>query len=36
VNGIIAEELKSIHAFTQKTMTPAEWEKKKAEAGAKE
>lgn len=28
VNDAIAEEMKSIHAFTQKTYTPAAWEKK--------
>lgn len=27
VNSALAEELKSIHAFSQKTYTPEEWEK---------
>ncbi|KAH8369993.1 hypothetical protein KR093_001785 [Drosophila rubida] len=27
VNQSLAEELKSIHAFSQKTYTPEEWEK---------
>lgn len=26
VNGALAEELKTIHAFSQKTFTPAQWE----------
>lgn len=29
VNDILSEEMKSIHAFTQKTYTPAVWEKRK-------
>jgi stress-induced morphogen len=29
VNGCLAEELKEIHAFSQKTLTPTEWEQKK-------
>ena len=28
VNAVIAEEMNEIHAFTQKCMTPEEWEKK--------
>ncbi len=31
VQAAIAEELKTIHAFSQKTLTPEQWEKKKAE-----
>ncbi|XP_006005978.1 bolA-like protein 2 [Latimeria chalumnae] len=27
VNSCLAEELKMIHAFEQKTLTPAQWEK---------
>lgn len=27
VNGILEEELKVIHAFSQKTLTPEQWEK---------
>ncbi|XP_012251864.2 bolA-like protein 2 [Athalia rosae] len=30
VNSTLKEELKSIHAFSQKTLTPEEWEKQKA------
>lgn len=30
VNSVIAEELKDIHAFTQKTLTPEQWEKEKS------
>ena len=30
VNEILKEELKDIHAFTQKTMTPEQWEAKKS------
>lgn len=26
VNGILEEELKSIHAFSMKTLTPEQWE----------
>lgn len=29
VNGALAEELKTIHAFSQKTFTPAQWEEQK-------
>ncbi|CAL8325560.1 unnamed protein product [Lota lota] len=29
VNGCLAEELKEIHAFEQKTLTPEQWEKQK-------
>ncbi|KAM4697360.1 bolA-like protein 2 [Rhinophrynus dorsalis] len=29
VNGCLAEELKEIHAFEQKTLTPAQWEQEK-------
>ncbi|KAJ3585478.1 hypothetical protein NHX12_014197 [Muraenolepis orangiensis] len=31
VNGLLAEELKEIHAFEQKTLTPEQWEKQKAQ-----
>lgn len=27
VNSILEKELKTIHAFSQKTLTPAEWKK---------
>ncbi|CAL7950276.1 unnamed protein product [Xylocopa violacea] len=27
VNSVLEEELKTIHAFSQKTLTPAEWKK---------
>lgn len=30
VNSVLAEELKDIHAFTQKTLTPEQWEKEKS------
>ncbi|XP_046739213.1 bolA-like protein 2 isoform X2 [Diprion similis] len=30
VNSILEEELKEIHAFSQKTLTPEEWEKRNA------
>ncbi|KAM9827452.1 bolA-like protein 2 [Neosynchiropus ocellatus] len=30
VNTILAEELKQIHAFEQKTLTPEQWEKQKS------
>ncbi len=30
VNSVIEEEMKSIHAFTQKTLTPEQWEKQKS------
>lgn len=30
VNELLSEEMKSIHAFTQKTYTPEAWEKKKS------
>ncbi|XP_046449820.1 bolA-like protein 2 isoform X3 [Daphnia pulex] len=29
VNSVLEEELKSIHAFSQKTLTPEQWEKLK-------
>ncbi|XP_063791384.1 bolA-like protein 2 [Pseudophryne corroboree] len=29
VNGCLSEELKIIHAFEQKTLTPAQWEQEK-------
>ncbi|XP_014225279.1 bolA-like protein 2 [Trichogramma pretiosum] len=32
VNGILEEELKDIHAFSQKTLTPEQWEKQKEQA----
>ncbi|CAO3627184.1 unnamed protein product [Mucor hiemalis] len=31
VNELLKEEINKVHAFTQKTFTPAEWEKKKSE-----
>ncbi|XP_036404885.1 bolA-like protein 2 [Megalops cyprinoides] len=31
VNTCLAEELKEIHAFEQKTLTPEQWEKHKAQ-----
>ncbi|XP_017054144.1 uncharacterized bolA-like protein C8C9.11 [Drosophila ficusphila] len=31
VNSTLAEELKEIHAFSQKSYTPEEWEKVKAQ-----
>uniref|UniRef100_T1GYV4 BolA-like protein 2 n=1 Tax=Megaselia scalaris TaxID=36166 RepID=T1GYV4_MEGSC len=31
VNSALVEELKTIHAFSQKTYTPEEWEKEKGE-----
>ncbi|KAJ8416619.1 hypothetical protein AAFF_G00324970 [Aldrovandia affinis] len=31
VNTCLAEELKEIHAFEQKTLTPEQWEKLKAQ-----
>ena len=31
VNDVLKEELKSIHAFTQKTLTPQQWAAKKAQ-----
>ncbi|KAK7873148.1 hypothetical protein R5R35_006369 [Gryllus longicercus] len=31
VNSILSEELKSIHAFSQKTMTPKEWDKQNSQ-----
>ncbi|KAM3589989.1 uncharacterized protein V6R79_001300 [Siganus canaliculatus] len=31
VNTCLAEELKTIHAFEQKTMTPEQWEKQKSQ-----
>ncbi|XP_019713747.1 bolA-like protein 2 isoform X3 [Hippocampus comes] len=30
VNTCLAEELKDIHAFEQKTLTPEQWEKQKS------
>ncbi|XP_013381728.1 bolA-like protein 2 [Lingula anatina] len=27
VNSVLEEEMKSIHAFSQKTLTPEQWEK---------
>ncbi|XP_013775796.1 bolA-like protein 2 [Limulus polyphemus] len=32
VNSILAEEMKSIHAFTQKTLTPEQWKKQKPQS----
>ncbi|XP_053326906.1 bolA-like protein 2 [Spea bombifrons] len=29
VNGCLSEELQQIHAFEQKTLTPAQWEQEK-------
>jgi stress-induced morphogen len=29
VNAVIDEEMKTIHALTQKTLTPEQWEKQK-------
>ncbi|OAD01632.1 hypothetical protein MUCCIDRAFT_88889 [Mucor lusitanicus CBS 277.49] len=31
VNEALKEEISKVHAFTQKSYTPEEWEKKKAE-----
>ncbi|XP_030636440.1 bolA-like protein 2 [Chanos chanos] len=31
VNNCLAEELKEIHAFEQKTLTPEQWEKQKSQ-----
>ncbi|XP_016124931.1 bolA-like protein 2 [Sinocyclocheilus grahami] len=31
VNNCLAEELKELHAFEQKTLTPEQWEKQKAQ-----
>ena len=31
VNTCLAEELKEIHAFEQKTLTPEQWEKQKSQ-----
>ncbi|XP_033507904.1 bolA-like protein 2 [Epinephelus lanceolatus] len=31
VNTCLAEELKDIHAFEQKTLTPEQWEKQKSQ-----
>ncbi|XP_029615618.1 bolA-like protein 2 [Salmo trutta] len=31
VNTCLADELKEIHAFEQKTLTPEQWEKQKAQ-----
>ncbi|XP_055954017.1 bolA-like protein 2 [Argiope bruennichi] len=30
VNEVLKEEMNSIHAFTQKTLTPEQWEKQKS------
>lgn len=30
VNTVLAEELKEIHAFSQKTLTPEQWEKERS------
>ncbi|XP_076547781.1 bolA-like protein 2 [Osmia lignaria lignaria] len=30
VNAVLEEELKTIHAFSQKTLTPEQWEKQKS------
>ena len=30
VNSVLAEEMKEIHAFQMKTMTPEQWEKQKS------
>ena len=30
MNALLAEELKTIHALSLRTWTPAQWEKKKA------
>jgi len=30
VNGVLAEEMKSIHALTQKTLTPEQWQQQTA------
>lgn len=30
VNEVLEEELKTIHAFSQKTLTPEQWEKQKS------
>lgn len=34
VHSVLEEELKTIHAFKQKTLTPAEWEKKEMIKGS--
>lgn len=34
VNDVLKAEMTQIHAFTQKTYTPDEWEKKQQKAGA--
>ncbi|KAF7660977.1 hypothetical protein LDENG_00271610 [Lucifuga dentata] len=31
VNACLAEELKEIHAFEQKTLTPEQWDKQKSQ-----
>ncbi|KAM8898836.1 bolA-like protein 2 [Spinachia spinachia] len=31
VNTCLADELKEIHAFEQKTLTPAQWDKQKSQ-----
>ncbi|XP_066600574.1 bolA-like protein 2 isoform X3 [Prorops nasuta] len=33
VNSILEDELKDIHAFSQKTLTPEQWEKQKEGTG---
>jgi hypothetical protein len=33
VNTILQEELKTIHAFSQKTLTPEQWRQQQAQAG---
>jgi len=30
VNSVLEEELKTIHAFTQKTLTPEQWKQKQS------
>ena len=32
VNGVLAEELKSIHAFSMRTLTPDQWAKLQSKA----
>ena len=32
VNSVLEEEMKTIHAFTQKTLTPEQWASKQAAA----
>jgi len=33
VNSILEEELKTIHAFSQKTLTPEQWQKLTSQPG---